>query len=991
MLSPAHHGTEVHLDRHCEADTLSTVQAFLGEKDIVLPAFYNCQAEEKCLMLIKRPKDTFKKMLKAHSWANVYLSDDQLSPPRDIPVHFYSNTMTRLRKHTSRLKKKEDSESCTSATTEDVTHAHHLPQEQSYDNAHQKHKTSHVFIPISMTRNIGNNHKSPSHREINNNSSHRVVKDTVPVHDDAAALSSTYDSCTDIPILPLVPELDHDEGQITTDQLYTTFNTDSDELGNSTPDHVFRAHSLGNLTTGLTLSVVGQRNAGSMLNLTTKLNLTTQHTKTSLGLLKESRLRQLTEINGNIPEETTQKLIEHACESGHLSQQSHCLDQGRVSPSIVSSREITSLKGKRSLPHVPVSEASERIKRFTELMKARMALNSRASQGTISVSSMPVTPHQSDAQHNVVIPSDNEVSSFFYPGESAGHRTPRNAQDRAPHYLHTETTLSEANYRKPKCRAPCDAHQHKGVRPGHLLSLNCTPQVPDYSTDSGQTTLHSHSHCSTLDSGYVTNNGFDADIMNTKVSHSNNQRRTTEGSRLPQTTYTSNYSDNLHSSSYDRVGNNTVDYDFPDTSSQGSANRREVTLDTVIKNNVLKGMEHSHQTFLATINGFRPVREDGSFQEYHNDNYQPRHGETVLDAGHFSHHTSGKKITHYASQPNLNLIPSESSEESLVSKRPSLQRVLHRSIPVNVRYNKVENPLRSKNISARRHWSDSNRDPEQRFSGVHCSTESGSSSHKPSWGSGQQVDAYLQHQVASQHSADSQYCATLPGNWRFNGKGDIGCKIPAAKFPNLYQLAQMYNFHGTKVVLPRGLSLYESLQLTDHVVELPTLRETPKDPGISSVPTGHYPCLGGPGSAFQPVKSKGVTPFTLIAVGGIQENILDATSDLKTGDIIIEMNGRLILGADSKLVHKTLEIIQGEIILTVARSKSEVNDKSVKMDQMIKEIDFLRAQIAQRDTCIRDMHSLCPWQQEVSTITNRLKNDDIPNEEVEISDDEFIV
>lgn len=41
------------------------------------------------------------------------------------------------------------------------------------------------------------------------------------------------------------------------------------------------------------------------------------------------------------------------------------------------------------------------------------------------------------------------------------------------------------------------------------------------------------------------------------------------------------------------------------------------------------------------------------------------------------------------------------------------------------------------------------------------------------------------------------------------------------------------------------------------------------------------------------------------------------------------MNGRLILGADSKLVHKTLEIIQGEIILTVARSKSEVNDKSV--------------------------------------------------------------
>ncbi|PVD38070.1 hypothetical protein C0Q70_00681, partial [Pomacea canaliculata] len=54
------------------------VQAFLEDADSVLSALDQCQAEEKCLMLIKRPKDTARKMLKSHSWANLSVSEPQL-------------------------------------------------------------------------------------------------------------------------------------------------------------------------------------------------------------------------------------------------------------------------------------------------------------------------------------------------------------------------------------------------------------------------------------------------------------------------------------------------------------------------------------------------------------------------------------------------------------------------------------------------------------------------------------------------------------------------------------------------------------------------------------------------------------------------------------------------------------------------------------------------------------------------------------------------
>ena len=61
------------------------------------------------------------------------------------------------------------------------------------------------------------------------------------------------------------------------------------------------------------------------------------------------------------------------------------------------------------------------------------------------------------------------------------------------------------------------------------------------------------------------------------------------------------------------------------------------------------------------------------------------------------------------------------------------------------------------------------------------------------------------------------------------------------------------------------------------------------------------------------------------------------------------------------------------------------------MDQVVKEIDYLRAQIAQRDTQIKDLRAVVPWKEERSEKVVNLTHNKLLIAEVEISDDEFIV
>ena len=236
-------------------------------------------------------------------------------------------------------------------------------------------------------------------------------------------------------------------------------------------------------------------------------------------------------------------------------------DQSAASPS----------KPKRSLPNVPLSETSERIKRFTEMMKSRMSsTGSRAgsSNGSRSGSSAKHTPTQrstdSACSHtslsrksSMETASDSEVFTINngaagvnnvrvpqHGGSAAGnpkqhqpqhhHHHPQNNilpnqypdfQERKNHNHAPHATSNFTGARHEDLHAPIPKGYtgHGQGQSGHRpLTSEDTPLPPgDRSTDSGQTTGTNQSYTgSAMDSGYTTNNDADNDSFNT-----NNQQQ----------------------------------------------------------------------------------------------------------------------------------------------------------------------------------------------------------------------------------------------------------------------------------------------------------------------------------------------------------------------------------------------------------------------------------------------------------------------------------
>ncbi|GFN99835.1 hypothetical protein PoB_002634100 [Plakobranchus ocellatus] len=219
-------------------------------------------------------------------------------------------------------------------------------------------------------------------------------------------------------------------------------------------------------------------------------------------------------------------------------------------------------KPKRSLPNVPLSETSERIKRFTEMMKSRMSTGSRtgSSNGSRSGSSTKHTPTQrstdSACSHtslsrksSMETASDSEVFTING-GES--HISNRDAGN-TKHLQHQQHQLNNVQHKPYQ-----DSLDKRGNNPAALTSGNSvgvrnedqyasrgyngqsqshhshrpltsedTPLPPgDRSTDSGQTTGTNQSYNgSAMDSGYTTNNDADNDSFNTnnhnQIQHNN--------------------------------------------------------------------------------------------------------------------------------------------------------------------------------------------------------------------------------------------------------------------------------------------------------------------------------------------------------------------------------------------------------------------------------------------------------------------------------------
>ncbi|KAI8775989.1 homeobox protein 2 [Biomphalaria glabrata] len=246
------------------------VQVFLSENDFVLNVFQQCTAEEKCLLLIKKPKDASKKLLKSQSLNNLSMSDTQLYKPKhDLFSALFTSNKTKgslsTISETEKSKKKGTKKAQVNTfvpipelgiytpeqhVLKNGTYAQycHLVREVNNNNAKNYENLSNVDLALSSSFSSTLDDSFSSYG-FGQGETTQLVNSANRHH----KLDEAYHSCIDLShdnlgIKPLPPKPPREHSRSYMKQV-------KEEQNNLDP--TTRSHSLGDLTTGLTFSLVG--------------------------------------------------------------------------------------------------------------------------------------------------------------------------------------------------------------------------------------------------------------------------------------------------------------------------------------------------------------------------------------------------------------------------------------------------------------------------------------------------------------------------------------------------------------------------------------------------------------------------------------------------------------------------------------------------------------------------------------------------------------
>jgi hypothetical protein len=344
-----------------------------------------------------------------------------------------------------------------------------------------------------------------------------------------------------------------DSCTIKSDEFYSETNTQANttltsELNESKDQEtVPRSHSLGDLSTGLTLSLVGQRKAESIQSLPLASQKVTQK-KTSYAKRKTESKSQLKNLKSNKNKQSIESQIQSIiqvrddgdvtptsmeangtptqpiiCKSNSSSQimkentlntvqralkadllpdkhginmtKSEKDEDNSSDKSNQSTRSTvkTPNRPRRTLPMVPKGseEVGEKKKKYTDMMKMRVSLHSSNSCGSLSRQSLLSPGSESVSQNDsqTDTPSDKEVSELFNGHSAKLHR-----------HSHITGTNGYDSQMVNSNGMPFNGNMHSSL-PSGIRSCD-SGQTTLRSCDSGQATLMSLS--STVDSGYHT-------------------------------------------------------------------------------------------------------------------------------------------------------------------------------------------------------------------------------------------------------------------------------------------------------------------------------------------------------------------------------------------------------------------------------------------------------------------------------------------------------
>ena len=812
---------------------------------------------------------------------------------------------------------------------------------------------------------------------------------------------------------------------------------DTTEEDPDNSDQVSRSHSLGDLTSGLTLSLTGQKKADSMLNLSQfpnnvrKLNHTasssvgTRHQKDHrtnvrtneiktpkterTGFQGHSQGRQEYNFQGHEPGHFQGRAPGHfqghtqdhsqghqegnvqgnlkahgqgqvQCQ-GRSSQQSVGSDQGRSSVS----SSMSNGKTKRSLPRVPVSEQTERIKRFTELMRARMALHSSSGQSTSSQSLH--TPLESGKSS--LVPescSSYEVSELlqgsqlYQQGESEKHTLSRYVSENSGKNQRSKTEYKQNNqniYLTSNANSLTNQNSHSHPAANGTLSRHHTGPPPERRSDSGQTTLTSHSHSSTMDSGYATND-CESDLCSSSTQTNSALQRA--GHQLIKPHFHPNHS-NADGAYYHKNSQPThQDKTRMCNSHEQSRNTRNYqSLNNKIKTCEERGRELSADSSSKSLhNQFRPIIENnpanqvyqtvpqcdstrkviGEYpketsstanqnsrsngNQYHQNEAQDSVRSDIQrkNSGYHDYERSenrnpmGYRRNQYQSLDNLYELNNQGKQPT-TSKQGASRHVAelqngyqahapqHRNIVPQLQkaaseasVRKTGNRRASEPIRNTSNWKNSGDVGFQQSLNNSFNSESNADNCEQFADEVRGVSHRMRdHFVSSKHmtlqldsksGSEFNRFSTLPGGFKFQTNLDEAPKSPPVKNPTLHQLAQLYTFHPIKIDLSRSPANEngccsppmeerqpsQGLTLADIAIKLPGFQEAAqKDCGTVSTPQGNYARLGGPGSAFRPVRNPGNNTAKVISIQEVSEEIQTKCmmGNLMAGDLLVEV------------------------------------------------------------------------------------------------------
>lgn len=719
-------------------------------------------------------------------------------------------------------------------------------------------------------------------------------------------------------------------------------------------DPVFRAQSLGDLTAGCTFSLVGQKKSGSVQALTE-----TEFTGSQLAKHFRKYREMKPELNhGSLPgrmkctgnETTMRPSLENMniqadsqlqVYTGQCKKQHHYgslqhlpmseTKEHRDLPSI-RNREKTPIKPRRTLPQVP-GDADEKKKQYTDIVKIR--LSSRNSTSPNSRNSN--RPHSSENRQGGISAtpsfSDREVSELL--------------EGTAKDYIWMPASSSNECNKIPQTKSdviPPDAVYDKLALSYPMYSTgpfvshdHNAGQTGTRHCESGQNTITSQS---TVDSGYITN---DPETDNNT------------------TLSTSNYAKSLKESSNKLFKQSKGDYAFAKVDSSNIAKQHK-------DHDTQKWIDKHPGVFLKEINPKNATKEEvnANFRST-NDKKNPVNDKSKLDEAPYI--TSKKQLTHRVSE--ISLKEAEKFNQERKYFKPKVKAV---SMSYGLNLIESNTGIQNNNVFSK---------TQPKFTGSLINlthTESQGLTCAPSLDS-------LKDEVKN---------ATLPGGWKYFGANRTESSLKMLGKPSLFQLLQNYSVHPVRLKIPENVSLLDNIRLLECEVVLPSPWKDKKEVGTVMSPKGSYAKLGGPNSAFKPVGgSSTIGSVSMVTIVDITSGMNDfyELGEINKGDLIVEVNERLVIGDDFMTLTKLLQTCQGELLLTIARDKARERQKlSVPKEEELRKMEakiaHLTKEMRKKDRTLKQLNALLPWKQD----EDNDKNIDTNSQEIcNLSEDEFIV